>query len=82
MRPSPYSSGSQFQVSSICAASSPGAAPYVQVGDRISEGDTLCIIEAMKVMNEIRADASGTICEICVDDSSPVQYGDMLFRLK
>jgi len=59
----------------------PEADDFVKVGDRISEGQTLCIIEAMKVMNEIKAEVSGTISEICVEDTSPVQYGDVLFRV-
>lgn len=60
----------------------PEAEAFVSVGDTVSEGQTICIIEAMKVMNEIKADASGTITEICVEDASPVQYDDVLFRLK
>ena len=59
----------------------PEADECVKVGDRISEGQTLCIIEAMKVMNEIKAEVSGTISEIGVEDASPVQYGDVLFRV-
>lgn len=59
----------------------PEADEFVKVGDRISEGQTLCIIEAMKVMNEIKAEVSGTISEICAEDASPVQYGDVLFRV-
>jgi acetyl-CoA carboxylase biotin carboxyl carrier protein len=55
---------------------------FVNVGDAVSEGQTLCIIEAMKVMNEIKAEKSGTITLIPVDDASPVQYGDVLFRIK
>ncbi len=60
----------------------PEAEPFVSVGDKVSEGQILCIIEAMKVMNEIKAETSGTITEICVEDSSPVQFGDVLFRLE
>ena len=60
---------------------SPDADDFVQVGDRISEGQTVCIIEAMKVMNEIKAEVSGTVSEICVEDSTSVQYGDTLFRV-
>ena len=59
----------------------PDADNFVEVGDKVSEGQTICIIEAMKVMNEIKAEISGTISEICVEDSSPVQYGDALFRV-
>ena len=61
---------------------SPESDPYVEVGTKVSEGQILCIIEAMKVMNEIKAERSGEICEICVEDSTPVQYGDDLFRIK
>jgi len=61
------------------AAASPGAAPYVQVGDRINEGDTLCIIEAMKMMNQIEADVSGVIKSIRVQNGEPVEYGQTLF---
>ncbi len=55
---------------------------FVGVGDTISEGQTLCIIEAMKVMNEIKAERSGTITQICADDGTPVQFGDTLFCVK
>ena len=66
-------------VGSFYAASSPGAAPYVQVGDRVNEGDTLCIIEAMKMMNQIEADVSGVIKSIRVQNGDPVEYGQTLF---
>jgi acetyl-CoA carboxylase biotin carboxyl carrier protein len=61
---------------------SPEAANFVDVGDTISEGQVLCIIEAMKVMNEIKAERSGTITEVVAEDGEPVQYGDELFRIK
>lgn len=60
----------------------PDAPNFVEVGTAVSEGQTLCIIEAMKVMNEIKAERSGTICAIVATDSNPVQYGDVLFRIK
>jgi len=60
----------------------PDAPNFVEVGSTVSEGQTLCIIEAMKVMNEIKAERSGTICEIVAEDSNPVQFGDVLFRIK
>lgn len=60
----------------------PDADDFVSVGDTVREGQTLCIIEAMKVMNEIKAETSGTIVEACAEDASPVQYGDVLFRIK
>jgi len=65
-------------VGTFYAASSPGAAPYVQVGDRINEGDTLCIIEAMKMMNQIDADVSGVIKSIRVQNGEAVEYGQTL----
>ena len=65
-------------VGTFYAASSPGAAPYVQVGDRVNEGDTLCIIEAMKMMNQIEADISGVIKSIRVQNGEPVEYGQTL----
>ena len=60
---------------------SPESAPFVEVGTTISEGQTLCIIEAMKVMNEIKAEKSGKIIEVLVEDGAPVQFGDSLFRI-
>ena len=66
-------------VGTFYASSSPGAAAYVQVGDRVSEGDTLCIIEAMKMMNQIEADVSGVIKSIRVQNGEPVEYGQTLF---
>jgi len=65
-------------VGTFYAAASPGAAPYVQVGDRVNEGDTLCIIEAMKMMNQIDADVSGVIKSIRVQNGEPVEYGQTL----
>lgn len=62
--------------------SSPDAPNFVEVGDTVSEGDTICIIEAMKVMNEIKAEKGGTITAVLVDDSTPVQFGDTLFTIK
>jgi len=60
----------------------PDSPNFVEVGDTISEGQTICIIEAMKVMNEIKAERSGTITQICVDESTPVQFEDALFMIK
>jgi acetyl-CoA carboxylase biotin carboxyl carrier protein len=61
---------------------SPDSPPFVEVGSTVSEGQTLCIIEAMKVMNEIKAEKAGTIAAIFAEDSTPVQYGDALFRIQ
>jgi acetyl-CoA carboxylase biotin carboxyl carrier protein len=60
----------------------PDAPNFVEIGMTVSVGQTLCIIEAMKVMNEIKAEKSGTICAIVAEDCTPVQYGDVLFRIK
>ena len=60
----------------------PDAPNFVEVGSSVSVGQTLCIIEAMKVMNEIKAEKSGTICALVAADGNPVQYGDVLFRIK
>jgi acetyl-CoA carboxylase biotin carboxyl carrier protein len=60
----------------------PDAPNFVDVGSVVSIGQTLCIIEAMKVMNEIKAERAGTICAYVAEDSTPVQYGDVLFRIK
>ena len=60
----------------------PDAPNFVDVGSTVSVGQTLCIIEAMKVMNEIKAEKSGTICAIVAEDCTPVQYGDVLYRIK
>ncbi len=66
-------------VGTFYSASSPGAASFVQVGDRVEIGDTLCIIEAMKMMNQIEAEVSGTIKSIRVQNGEPVEYGQILF---
>jgi acetyl-CoA carboxylase biotin carboxyl carrier protein len=65
-------------VGTFYAASSPGAAPYVQVGDRVNEGDTLCIIEAMKMMNQIEADVSGAVKSIRLQNGEPVEFGQTM----
>ncbi|MDQ2890750.1 MAG: acetyl-CoA carboxylase biotin carboxyl carrier protein [Gemmatimonadota bacterium] len=62
-------------------APEPGAKQYVNVGDRISKGQTLCIIEAMKIMNEIESEFDGVVREILVDNSQPVEYAQVLFRI-
>ncbi|MDH3619251.1 MAG: acetyl-CoA carboxylase biotin carboxyl carrier protein [Gammaproteobacteria bacterium] len=66
-------------VGTYYSSSSPGAAPYVQVGDRVNEGDTLCIIEAMKMMNQIEADVSGVVKSIRIQNGEPVEFGQTLF---
>lgn len=64
------------------AAPAENAEPYVSIGDRVEKGKTLCIIEAMKLMNEIAADENGIISEICVTNGQVVEYGTELFRIK
>jgi acetyl-CoA carboxylase biotin carboxyl carrier protein len=59
----------------------PGTKPYVQVGDRVAKGQVLCIIEAMKIMNEIESEHAGVVREINVEDAQPVEYGQVLFTL-
>ncbi len=62
-------------------APEPGADAYVQIGSRVTSGQTVCIIEAMKIMNEIEAEVSGVIREVCVEDATPVEYGQVLYRV-
>ena len=59
----------------------PGAKAYVAVGDRVSKGQILCIIEAMKIMNEIESEYAGVVREVLVDDAQPVEYGQVLFKI-
>jgi acetyl-CoA carboxylase biotin carboxyl carrier protein len=59
----------------------PGAKSYVSVGDRVSKGQIVCIIEAMKIMNEIESEYAGIVREILVQDAQPVEYGQVLFRI-
>jgi acetyl-CoA carboxylase biotin carboxyl carrier protein len=66
-------------VGTFYSSSSPGAAAFVQVGDQVNEGDTLCIIEAMKMMNQIDAEVSGVIKSVRVQNGDPVEYGQTLF---
>ena len=66
-------------VGSFYRSPSPGAKPFVEVGQSVSAGDTLCIIEAMKLLNEIEADQSGIISAILVESGQPVEYGQPLF---
>jgi acetyl-CoA carboxylase biotin carboxyl carrier protein len=66
-------------VGTYYASPSPDAEPFVQVGDVVKPGDVLCIIEAMKLMNEIEAEVGGTVKEILVENAQPVQYDEPLF---
>ena len=60
----------------------PGSDPYVKAGSRVAPGQTLCIIEAMKIMNEIECEVSGRVREILVEDAQPVEFGQVLFRVE
>lgn len=69
-------------VGTFYRASSPGAKSFVEVGDQVKEGDTICIIEAMKILNEIEADKAGTITEILAENGQAVEYGQPLFVIE
>ncbi|WP_332813715.1 acetyl-CoA carboxylase biotin carboxyl carrier protein [Ramlibacter sp.] len=69
-------------VGTFYRASSPGAKPFVDVGSQVKEGDTVCIIEAMKILNEIEADKSGTITQILCENGQAVEYGQPLFVIE
>lgn len=69
-------------VGTFYSAPSPGAKPFVQVGDTVNEGDTLCIVEAMKMLNEIEADKSGVIKAVLKENGQPVEYGEALFVIE
>ena len=69
-------------VGTFYRSAQPGAEPFVAVGSQVKEGDTLCIIEAMKLMNEIEADKSGTIRAVLADNGSPVEFGQPLFVIE
>ena len=69
-------------VGTFYAAPAPDADPFVQVGDRVNVGDTLCIIEAMKIMNPIEAEVSGTVKKILVQNAEPVEFGQPLFIIE
>ena len=68
-------------VGTFYGAPAPDAPSYVDVGSTVNKGDTLCIIEAMKLMNELEAEVSGTVREICVENADPVEFGQVLFRI-
>jgi acetyl-CoA carboxylase biotin carboxyl carrier protein len=80
--------GSKFKeitspmVGTFYASSTPGGAPLVGAGATVKPGQVLCIIEAMKIMNEIESDVSGVIEEVCVANETPVEYGTVLFRVR
>lgn len=69
-------------VGTFYASSGPDAAPFVKVGERIEKGQTICIIEAMKIMNEIEAEVSGEVLEILVNNEDVIEYGQALIRVR
>jgi acetyl-CoA carboxylase biotin carboxyl carrier protein len=69
-------------VGTFYSAPSPGAKPFVNVGDSVAEGDTVCIVEAMKILNQIEADASGVVKAVLVDNAQPVEYGQPLMVIE
>jgi len=78
------SSGTKIEspmVGTFYRASSPDAKPFFEVGDSVAVGDTVCIIEAMKILNQIQAETAGTVREILVEDGQPVEFGQPLFIL-
>lgn len=69
-------------VGSFYRASSPGSSPFVEVGSTVSVGDTLCIIEAMKLLNQIEADKAGVVKAILIENGEPVEYGEPMFVIE
>ncbi len=69
-------------VGTFYSAPSPDAPPFVSVGQEVTPDTVVCIIEAMKVMNEVKAEVAGTVTEICAENGKPVQFGQAMFRLK
>jgi acetyl-CoA carboxylase biotin carboxyl carrier protein len=69
-------------VGTFYRSASPGAKPFIEVGSQVKEGDTVCIIEAMKILNEIEADKSGTITQILAENGQAVEYGQPLFVIE
>ncbi len=69
-------------VGTFYSASSPGAKPFVNVGDSVAEGETVCIVEAMKILNQIEADVSGIVKAVLVDNAQPVEYGQPLLIIE
>jgi acetyl-CoA carboxylase biotin carboxyl carrier protein len=80
-RPSTLKDIKSPMVGTFYKSPEPGADPYVKVGTRVTSGQTVCIIEAMKIMNEIEAEIAGVVREIMVDDAQPVEFGQVLFRV-
>jgi acetyl-CoA carboxylase biotin carboxyl carrier protein len=83
-RSEPKSSGTEVKspmVGTFYGAPEPGAKPYAAIGTRVAKGQILCIIEAMKIMNEIESEVAGVVTEVLATDAQPVEYGQTLFRI-
>ncbi len=81
-RPASWYAVEAPMVGTYYEAPAPGEAPFVKVGDEVAAGETLCIVEAMKLMNEITAEEMGTVREVCLDDATPVEFGTVLFYIE
>jgi len=83
--PEPPASGHRVNapmVGTYYASPAPGAKPFVSIGSRVQQGDTLCIIEAMKMMNQIESEVSGTVVSVLVENGEPVEFGQPLFIIE
>ena len=83
----PATSGDLLEITSPMVGTfyskpSPDADPYCKAGSTIAKGDVVCIVEAMKLMNEVESDVSGEIAEVCIEDGAPVEFGTVLFKVK
>ena len=83
----PATSGDLLEITSPMVGTfytkpSPDADPYAKVGSTVAKGDVVCIVEAMKLMNEVESDISGEVAEVCVEDGTPVEFGTVLFKVK
>ena len=81
-RPANWYAVTAPMVGTFYAAPAPGEPPFVKVGDEVAANETLCIVEAMKLMNEITAEEMGTVREVCLEDATPVEYGTVLFYIE
>ena len=81
-RPSNWYCVTAPMVGTFYTSPAPGEPPFVQVGDEVAANQTLCIVEAMKLMNEITAEEMGTVREVCLEDASPVEFGTPLFYVE
>jgi acetyl-CoA carboxylase biotin carboxyl carrier protein len=78
-KPIPENALKSPMVGTFYRSSSPGSKPFVETGDKVSAGDTVCIIEAMKILNQIEATSSGTVTSILAENGQPVEYNEPLF---